>query len=215
MKKGYCDITFIIDRSGSMSRLRLDVIGSFNTFVDDQKKVEGVATLTRVQFDDRYQVDTDAVDIQTVAHLCTSTYVPRGNTAMYDAIGKTIVAAGERLAALPEEERPEKVIVLIQTDGQENASREYTAEAVKSLIQEQQDKYSWEFVFLGANIDAVGAAKGLGIDVANAMKYADNTEGMRAAFTSLSENMASYRMGGKVSMAYEDKDTKAQCAAGV
>lgn len=215
MRKDYCDITFIIDRSGSMAGLRDDVIGSFNTFIDDQKKVKGEATFSLIQFDDQYEVDYEAVDIQDVKHLDRSTYSPRGMTAMFDAIGKTITATGKRLSDMPEALRPEKVIMMIQTDGQENASFEYTSEIVKSLIKEQQDVYSWEFVFLGSNIDAVGAATNIGIKMGNSMTYANNMAGTTCAFASVSRNMASYRCGSKVDMSYTGKDINAQVRAGV
>ena len=215
MKKDYCDITFIIDRSGSMGMLRDDVIGSFNTFIDDQKKVKGEATFSLIQFDDYYEPNYESVNIQDVNHLDRSSYSPRGMTAMFDALGKTITATGKRLSDMPEALRPEKVIMIIQTDGQENASFEYTSEIVKSLIKEQQDTYSWEFVFLGSNIDAVGAATNIGIKKGNSMTYASNVAGTQCAFRSVSENMTSYRCGSKVNMSYTGKDINAQVQAGV
>ena len=136
-------------------------------------------------------------------------------TALYDAVGKAIISTGKRLSHIAESERPEKIIFLIQTDGEENASKKHTLKDVKSMIKEQQEKYSWEFVFLGSNIDAVGVATDIGIRQDRAMKYANNPQGTRDAFCSLSSNLASYRRGEKVDMSYEDKDLDAQKKAGV
>ena len=215
MKKEYSDITVVLDRSGSMSTLTEEVIGAFNTFVDEQKKVAGTATFSLIQFDDHYEVHYEAIDMQAVAHLDRKTYVPRGMTALYDAVGRAIFSTGKRLDALQEAERPEKVIFLIQTDGQENASRQHTLDSVKSMISQQQDKYSWEFVFLGSNIDAVGVATEIGIRQDRAMKYANTAQGTRDVFHSVSSNLASYRRGEKADMAYEEQDYDAQKKAGV
>ena len=215
MKKDYSDITVVLDRSGSMGCLTGEVIGAFNTFVDEQKKVEGEATFSLIQFDDHYEVNYKAINIQDVPPLDEKTYVPRGMTALYDAVGKAIISTGKRLSHMEESERPEKIIFLIQTDGEENASKKHTLKDVKSMIKEQQEKYSWEFVFLGSNIDAVGVATDIGIKQSRAMKYANNPQGTRDAFCSLSSNLASYRRGEKVDMSYEDKDLDAQKKAGV
>lgn len=215
MKQNYSDITVVLDRSGSMGSLTEEVIGSFNNFLDEQKKVEGEATFTLIQFDDQYEVNFDAIDLQKTSHLDESTYVPRGMTALFDAVGKAIISTGKRLSAMDESVRPEKVIFLIQTDGEENASKEFSLKKVKSMIREQQEVYSWEFVFLGANIDAVSVAADIGIRQDRAMKYANNAQGTKEAFCSLSSNMASFRRGEKVDMSYEDRDFDAQKKAGV
>jgi len=215
MKQNYSDITVVLDRSGSMGSLTEEVIGSFNNFLDEQKKVEGEATFTLIQFDDQYEVNFDAIDLQKTSHLDENTYVPRGMTALFDAVGKAIISTGKRLNDMEESVRPEKVIFLIQTDGEENASKEFSLKKVKSMIREQQEIYSWEFVFLGANIDAVSVAADIGIRQDRAMKYANNAQGTQEAFCSLSSNMASFRRGEKVDMSYEDKDFDAQKKAGV
>ena len=141
MKQNYSDITVVLDRSGSMGVLTNEVIGAFNTFVDEQKQVEGEATFTLIQFDDRYEVNCEAINIQHVSHLDETTYVPRGMTALFDAVGKAIVSTGKRLSDMAESDRPEKVIFLIQTDGEENASKKYSLSTVKSMIREQQEVY--------------------------------------------------------------------------
>ena len=212
MRNGYTHIIAIIDRSGSMGHLRNDVISGFNTFVDEQKMVEGSATLTLIQFDDEYEVNYEFKDIQDVPKI---KYSPRGYTAMLDAIGKSICATGEALEKMDESNRPEKVVVLIQTDGEENYSKEYTISAVKKLIDKQTNTYNWEFVFLGANIDAVGTAGRLGILSCNTMNFAANSRGMTSAINSVSENLSSMRSGSKDTMCYESKDYTAQTVAGV
>lgn len=215
MKKDYCDITVVLDRSGSMECLKHEVMGAFNTFVEEQKKVKGEATFSLIQFDDRYEVNYEAINIQRVAPLDETTYVPRGMTALYDAVGTAIITTGQRLNHMEESQRPGKVIFLIQTDGAENASREHTLKKVKSMIREQQEKYSWEFVFLGSNIDAVGVATEIGIREDRAMKYAGNAQGTSDAFMSVSSNLSSFRRGEKQDMSYEKRDLEAQRKAGV
>ena len=214
MKNGYSDITVVLDRSGSMACLVDEVIGAFNTFVDEQQQVAGQASFSLVQFDDRYEVYLDAVDLAKVGRLDRTTYVPRGMTALYDAVGRAIVATGTRLAALDEAERPDKVVFLIQTDGEENASHEYDAATLQAMIRHQQDKYAWEFVFLGANIDAGRVAEEIGIARDKALQYANNADGTRAAFAAVSDNLAGFRRGDRQHMAYAEEDREAQRKAG-
>ena len=214
MKNGYSDITVVLDRSGSMACLVDEVIGAFNTFVDEQQQVAGQASFSLVQFDDRYEVYLDAVDLAKVGRLDRTTYVPRGMTALYDAVGRAIVATGTRLAALDEGERPDKVVFLIQTDGMENASHEYDAATLQAMIRHQQDKYAWEFVFLGANIDAGSVAEEIGIARDKALQYANNADGTRAAFAAVSDNLAGFRRGDRQHMAYAEEDREAQRKAG-
>lgn len=211
MKKGYTHIVMIVDRSGSMSGLENDVVGGYNSFVKDQKKAEGTATMTLVQFDNQYEVDYDFKDIQDVSDIM---YSPRGMTAMLDAIGKTIATTGETLSEMDESERPEKVIVMIQTDGAENASVEYNHDSIKKMIRKQEDDYNWDFVFLGANIDSKGTAMNIGIKGNNAMNFAANSAGMTSALNSVSENLTSVRCYAKADMSYESKDYTAQADAG-
>ncbi len=211
MKKGYTHIVMIIDRSGSMYNLTNEVIGGFNSFVDDQKKAEGTATMTLIQFDNQYEVNCEFLDINEVPKI---DYSPRGSTSMYDAIGKAIGTTGETLAGMDESERPEKVIVMIQTDGEENSSREYTGDSIKKMIKTQEGSYNWDFVFLGANINAKNTAINIGIKTSNAMTFAANSAGMASALHSVSENLTSVRGYTKSSMSYENKDYTAQSNAG-
>lgn len=212
MKNGYTHIVAIIDRSGSMGHLRNDVINGFDIFIKEQKEADGTATMTLVQFDDKYEVNYEFTDIQEVPKF---EYYPRGYTAMLDAIGKAINATGISLDKMDESERPEKVVVMIQTDGEENYSKEYSASIIKEMITHQEEDYNWEFVFLGANIDVVDTAVTLGIKIDNAIKFANNNQGMTSAINSVSENLASYRCGAKSTMCYEQKDITAQANAGV
>lgn len=214
MKADYTDITVVIDRSCSMWDLKNEVIGGFNSFIDDQKKIKGAATVTLVQFDDRYEVNYKGKNIQDVPNLSHETYIPRGLTAMYDAIGKTIVSTGERLASMKECDRPSKVIFIIQTDGEENASEEYCISQIKKMIEEQEKVYSWEFVFIGANINAKNTASNIGIKKDKAMTFAFNSKGAKEAFNSISNNVAKYRSGVCDSMRYTSEDYKAQLNAG-
>lgn len=185
MKDNLTEIVFILDESGSMSHLTDDTIGGYNSFVEEQKKQSGEAYLTTVLFDDRYIVLHDHVNIHEVPELTWREYKPLGLTALFDAIGRTINSVGERLANTPEEERPSHVIFVITTDGYENASHEYTKEKVKEMIEHQQSKYSWEFMFLGAGIDAYGEAASIGLGGAHAMSVASSADGINNMFTSV------------------------------
>jgi uncharacterized protein YegL len=166
------EIVAIIDRSGSMVDLVSETIGGYNSFLKEQKKAPGKANITLVQFDDKYQIDYDGVDINDAKELDEKTYVPRGMTALLDAVGKTIITVGERLSKAKEEERPGQVIFLIITDGLENSSREFVAEKVSEMIKHQTDKYNWTFTFLGGGDAAFNQAKGMGVNVNNSYNYA-------------------------------------------
>jgi len=214
LKENYCHIVAIIDRSGSMSGLETEVINGFNKFVEDQKKAPGSATMSLIQFDNEYEVNFEFTDIQDVKDLNNDTYIPRGMTAMYDAIGKAITSTGVKFSEMDENERPDKVVVLIQTDGAENASQEYNALTIKNMIKEQEEKYSWSFVFLGANINAKATASNIGINQKMSMTFAANSRGMTSALNSVSENLSAVRGGSKLDMCYEEKDYSAQVDAG-
>ena len=188
------EIICIVDRSGSMAAIREDAQGGFNTFIDDQKKAEGEARITLVQFDHEYEVVWDAKNIKEVPEYML---MPRGSTALLDAIGKTVNAVGHRLAKEPEEKRPGKVVVMILTDGQENSSKEFTRRSqIQDIIKHQEEKYSWLFVYLAANQDAIGEASSLGISGCNAMNFAPTGKGVRAAYRVYSANVTRYRSTG-------------------
>lgn len=197
------DITFVVDRSGSMSNIAKDMMGGFDSLIEEQRKVKGECKVTLVQFDDRYEIDYTARPLSDVPPL---RLVPRGSTALLDAVGKTIVATGERLAALPEKERPSQVNFVIITDGAENASVENTLTKIKRMIEHQTDKYQWNFAFLGANIDAFAVGHSLGI-AANNLQYDASSGGSRGAYRNLSRGLASHRVGGQsVSNSLVDQD---------
>jgi len=185
MKENCARIVIILDRSGSMNSVREAAVAGFNDFVRKQREYEGEVNVKLVQFDDQYEVAFDKA-LAEVPELAQDTFVPRGNTALYDAQGKTIVALGEELAALPECERPSKIIVMTLTDGLENASREYSLEMVADLIRHQTEKYSWDFIFLGANQDAVQTAASMNINVNAALTFGASHASMRRAFDAAS-----------------------------
>lgn len=185
--KDETDITVVLDRSGSMASVRDDTIGGFNSFLEEQKAVSGSARVSLVQFDDQYEVVYECRDVQDAPPLTPQTFVPRGSTALLDAIGRTMTATGVRLAALPEAGRPEKVLLVVMTDGEENASREYTGSRISDMITHQRKTYSWEVVFIGANQDAVVTGASYGLPAANALDYAATPVGTRHALSVLSK----------------------------
>lgn len=168
MRKNLTDIVVVLDRSGSMISCEKDMEGGLNTFIEEQKKVEGYADFTLVQFDDQYEVVHNGVDINHVTHV---SFMPRGSTALYDAIGKAIATTGDRLNTMTEDERPGAVIFMIITDGGENASKEYTKQQINEMITHQQDKYDWNFMFLGANQDSFAVGSSIGLKATNISNY--------------------------------------------
>lgn len=183
-KKQPVEILVIADRSGSMSSLRDDAIGGFNTFLEEQKAVKGEANLTLVLFDDQYEVPVERVNIQDVEPLTRDTFVPRGMTAMNDAIGKAIVTL--------EVSSPKKAIICIITDGAENSSKEFTSQQIKDKITEVEDK-GWQVVFLAANIDAFQAGGSLGVNMNNTFSFAASAQGVQEAYANMSVSTRSYR----------------------
>lgn len=192
-KENFTSINVIIDASGSMSHLTHDTIGNFNSFLKEQKDYPGEAVFTLCTFNTDYRLPHDFVKIASVPNLDVKSYVPQGGTALLDAMGTTIDSVGRKLAALPEDERPSKVIFLIITDGHENSSRRYSAAQIKSMVEHQKNVYSWEFVFMGANIDAIGTGTSLGISASNSLNYSADSAGTKELYRSISENMSSYR----------------------
>lgn len=192
MRQDLTDITVLLDRSGSMETIRQDMQGGFDRFVEEQRQLPGECNLTLVQFDDRYE----RAYSKPLAEVPPLELVPRGWTALLDALGRAILETGERLAALPESERPAKVIFVIITDGQENASRDFTREKVAEMIAHQQEKYGWQFLFLGANQDAIATGTSLGIAAGSSLTYGSHARGVRSSYASLSASVATMRTQG-------------------
>ena len=193
MKKNLTEMVFILDRSGSMGHLVDDTIGGFNSMIEKQKKEIGEAFVTTILFDDRYEVLHNHVDINDIVPITRKEYYALGSTALLDAIGKTINDIGYRLSETPEEERPEKVIFTIITDGYENASREFTKSKIKEMIEHQQSKYSWVFMFIGANMDAVSEASTYGINSAFAATYTASAQGTSSVYTAVDDSICCLR----------------------
>jgi uncharacterized protein YegL len=196
MNSNLTEIIFLLDRSGSMGGLESDTIGGFNAFIDNQRKLEGKTLVTGVLFDDQYEVVWNGAEAEKVK-LTVEEYYVRGCTALLDAVGKTILDVGYRLSKTNEDEKPEKVIFVITTDGFENASREFTYEKVKELIKHQQEKYCWEFIFLGANIDAQREANNLGIYSENAFSFEASGVGVESMYKMVCEEVSERRQVGK------------------
>ena len=178
MKKGLTELVFILDRSGSMGGLESDTIGGFNSLLMKQKKEEGEANVTTVLFDDQIEVVHDRFPIEVVRQLTEEDYYVRGCTALLDAVGSTVKMIENVQNRLPEEMKAEKIIFVITTDGQENASQEYTYNMVKKMIEKHQEE-GWQFIFMGANIDAVREAENLGIRGKRAVTYRNDSKGVQ------------------------------------
>jgi uncharacterized protein YegL len=189
------EIALVLDRSGSMASMAKEAIGGFNSFLESQQKASGQAKLTLVLFDHEYIVAQDGRPVQHVQKLDTRSYQPRGNTALLDAIGRTIKTVGERLDHTPEQERPGKVLIVILTDGLENASKEFSLKQINQMIQHQREVYSWEFIFLGAGQDAIQVANSLGISAASAVQFSGTPEGTEQAFEAIAQTSVAYRTG--------------------
>ena len=198
MKEGLTELVFIVDRSGSMEGLEGDTIGGFNAMLKEQKALEGEAFVTTVLFDDKYELLHDRIDIKAVAPLTGEDYTVRGSTALLDAVGKTIEKIRNAQKHTADEFRAEKVLFVIITDGMENASHEYSARWVKGRIERQRQKYGWEFVFLGANMDAVAEAGKLGIDADRASSYQSDAYGTGLAWGVVSKASSAIRTGAEL-----------------
>lgn len=195
------EIVVVLDKSGSMARRQMDAIGGFNQFLQDQQAEPGEANLSLVQFDTTYSIIYSGKSIKEVESLTTETYRPGGNTALNDALARGIIETGKRLSDMSEDDRPDKVIIVVITDGQENSSKEHTKEQVKEMVLHQMEKYGWEFLYLGANVDAFDEAQQLGIKPDMAMNFAPSARGVRSALLGTSAAVRSYRKGGKEGLA--------------
>ncbi|MBO5744986.1 MAG: hypothetical protein J6R60_04280 [Clostridia bacterium] len=193
MKKNLTELVFILDRSGSMSGLEMDTIGGFNSMIEKQKNQDGECLVSTVVFDDVSEVIHDRVDISRIKRMTQDEYFVRGCTALIDAIGGAIHHIGNVHKYAREEDVPERTMFVITTDGYENASKLYDAETVKKMIKRQKEKYGWEFIFIGANIDAVETAARFGIESDRAVDYNSDSEGTRILYDCVCETISNLR----------------------
>lgn len=195
MKKNCTELVFILDRSGSMSGLEADTIGGFNAMIEKQKQEAGDATVTTILFDSKVETLHDRTDLQKIEPMTNKDYYVRGMTALLDAVGSTIQHISHVHTVMGEDNVLEHTMFVITTDGMENASREFTAEAVRSLIKERKEKDNWEFLFLGANIDAVKAAGNIGIGADRAVNYHPDSVGTALNYNVVGEAVSVMRRG--------------------
>ena len=193
MKKNLTEIVFILDRSGSMAGLEDDTIGGFNAMIEKQKREPGEALINTVLFDNVSEVVHDRVDIQKIQPMTRNEYYVRGCTALLDAVGGAIQHIGNIHKYAREEDRPERTLFVITTDGMENASRKYTYERLKAMIERQKEKYGWEFLFLGANIDAAREAARFGINADHTANYHADSKGTAVIYEAVSEAVCNVR----------------------
>ena len=193
LKDTFTEIVFILDRSGSMAGLESDTIGGFNSLINKQKNEPGRALLSTVLFDDKSEVLYDRVPLDNITPMTDKDYYVRGCTALLDAIGRAIHHIGNVHKYARPEDRPDKTLFIITTDGMENASKWYTYEKVKAMIERQKEKYGWEFLFLGANIDAISVANRFGIDEHHAANYHADSDGTTLNYAVLSEAICEFR----------------------
>lgn len=190
------ELVFLLDKSGSMAGLEQDTIGGYNAMLKKQQEVAGDVRITTVLFDNRYELLHDRLDLRAVSPLTDKEYAVGGSTALLDAIGMTIHKIAKVQQQTAEPYRADKVLFVITTDGMENASREYGYEHIKALIERQSSKHGWEFVFLGANIDAVGVAGRFGIAPSRAQNYHADRAGTRLNFESMAKAITRFRETG-------------------
>ena len=198
MKKNATELVFILDKSGSMAGLESDTIGGFNAMLQKQRALEGECRITTVLFDNRYELLHDRIDIRAVSSMTEKEYQVGGSTALLDAIGLTIHKLVSVQRNTAEEYRAEKVMFVIITDGEENASREYSVQKIRAMIEHEKENYGWEFIFLGANIDAVETAGRFGIKADRAVDYVPDRKGTELNFKAMSETVACFRATGAV-----------------
>ncbi|WP_028509429.1 vWA domain-containing protein [Ruminococcus sp. NK3A76] len=205
MKKNLTEMVFILDRSGSMSGLESDTIGGFNSMIEKQKTQEGEAFVSVVLFDDRSEVIYDRVKLSEIRQMTREDYFVRGCTALYDAVGDAIKHIANIHKYAREEDVPEHTVFVITTDGMENASRSFTQDSLKKLIEQQKEKHGWEFIFIGANIDSVKTAKSVGISEDMACDYEATETGTRAMFAAMAAPLMQIRAKGKASADWKEQ----------
>ncbi len=207
MKKGLTEIVFILDRSGSMAGLEGDTIGGYNSMLARQKKEGGEVILSTVLFDDLTEVLHDRIAIDEVERITDKEYYVRGCTALLDAVGGAIHHIGNVHKYARDEDRPEKTLFIITTDGMENASRNYSYDRVKKMVKRQKKKYHWEFIFLGANMDAIEVAGRFGVAPSRAVRYECDSEGTQLNFEVMSKMVSCARASDSAEMMEEAFDS--------
>jgi len=212
MKKGLTELVFILDRSGSMSGLEQDTIGGYNSLLEKQKNEPGEATITTVLFDDHYELLHDRINLKGIKPITGSEYFVRGTTALLDAIGRTIDKIKNAQNNTAAEERAENVMFVITTDGMENASREYRFDKIKSMIEERK-KCGWQFLFIGANIDAIETAGKFGISPDHAVNYSHDPRGTELKYMAMGKAVSKVRRSEQLNAEWKEeleKDSKAR-----
>lgn len=205
MKKNLTEIVFILDRSGSMSGLEKDTIGGFNSLISKQKKEKGEAWVSTVLFNNISTVIHDRIPIQKVDPMTDEDYCACGSTALLDAIGEAIHHIGNIHKYARKEDVPERTLFIITTDGMENSNHCYSSSQVKTMIERQKEKYGWEFLFLGANIDAVDTAASVGIDASCAVDYLPDNVGMKLNYEVLSDTLSFFRSSKELNCSWKDR----------
>lgn len=216
MNENLTDISIVLDRSGSMSSIKDDTIGGYNEFLKGQREAAGTALVSLYQFDDLYETVYEGVDIKEVPDLTAEVFVPRGSTALRDAIGRTIDSTGARLAKMSEADRPARVILVIFTDGGENSSQEYTRARTLEMVKHQTEAYKWQFVFVGANQDAIMTGADYGISASNSLSFAATSGGVKSTMRKVTKDITTYRAMGSAAAAsagvFSDEDRE-ECMA--
>jgi uncharacterized protein YegL len=205
MKKDLTELIFILDRSGSMGGLESDTIGGYNAMLKKQMEAEGAAFVTTALFDDEYELLHDRINLKGVKPISDKEYFVRGTTALLDAIGKSIQKIVNVQRNTSDDEKAEKVMFIITTDGLENASREYSYSRIRSMIEKQKSRYGWEFIFLGANIDAVAEAEKFGIDSSRAAQFHNDKEGIELNYKVVSEAICELRSSKTISRDWKNQ----------
>jgi hypothetical protein len=208
-KLGYSHIEIVLDRSGSMWKIRTDVVGGYNEFVTSQQKEPGKATYSLTQFSshNHYEVLQNFVNLKDARLLTSENYIPNGNTALLDAIGKRIVSVGEKLSNMKEEDRPSSIIFVIYTDGEENDSKEYNKTGILAMIKEQEEMYNWRFLYLSSDPNAFHDAGSYGINMGRTMNLGKSGQSTRAAYSVTSCLVSQYRSG-NLNASFSEEDRK-------
>jgi hypothetical protein len=205
MRNDLTELVFLLDRSGSMGGLESDTIGGYNALLEKQKNLPGEAVVTTVLFDDRYELLHDRIVLKGIRPITGQDYYVRGNTALLDAIGRTVQKIANAHQHTSESQRPGKTLMVITTDGMENASREYTCQKVRRMIEHQKEEFGWEFLFLGANIDAVSAAGRFGIAPGRAVSYHADSAGTRLNYEVVSDAASCFRASCPLDVSWKER----------